>query len=185
MELFNIRESDLSLECVGLISCAHFWVLPPTACIADSRVGCRGRLRQELSPDRGHEDTQGRSTGLKKVKHWSCCRRLSQQFCNSLLQQVSLALASRLNLPKHSMDPVCLSCIQARAKLKRQCFSLGKCASHGAWYAYFRSRTPLWQAIHWTFKLLSVPFVLTEKSKMCLVWTWIWLHELLDTPSEY
>lgn len=44
---------------------------------------------------------------LKKVKHWCCCRSLNQYFCNSLLQQMSLALASRLNLAKHSIQCAC------------------------------------------------------------------------------
>lgn len=76
-------------------------------------VACGGGLQQRLSPEawRALRDRAQLWVctwrALKKGKHWFCCRRLNQYFCNGLLQQMGLALGSRLSLAKHSIQHAC------------------------------------------------------------------------------
>lgn len=104
-------------QCLALISNAPFCVLPPRACITDSAIDCGGGLKQRLSPEAWRALRAGAQLwvctwwALKKVKHWCCCRRLNQYFCNSLLKNrwvrhwdpgsVSLSTASNV-LVMHS-----------------------------------------------------------------------------------
>lgn len=74
---------------------------------------------QRPPPGRDHEDTWGQSMGMGLYLGGGAEAVVEgcQYFCNSLLQQMGLALTSRPSSPKHSVRPMCLH-IQATDKLK-------------------------------------------------------------------